>query len=773
MARKQRQDPQTERDSDLSKEQKDDNSIMREARKRMERCIEWESDFRKSFVADLKFANADSDNGWQWPDDVSEDRGNRPSLTINKTRQHNLQIINDAKQNKPGVKVSPTGGGATYQAAKVYSGIIRHIEYKSSAEQIYDMATKFQVEGGIGYFRVKTDYVRDDSFDQEIQVIGIDDPMSVYLDPDIKQVDGSDARFGFVFEDIPKDEFEIQYPDHTDIGAMSNLLGSSSDVWITNKYVRVAEYFRKVRTEDTLLHFTVPERGEEQTIRESELKKSAEGRAILKALKADEKTKKRPISVYEVQWFKIAGDKIIDRKTWAGKYVPIIRVLGEETKINGRLDRKGHTRSMKDAQRMYNYWSSAGVEFVALQTVAPWVVAAEAIDGYTQYWNNANSQRNYLPYNAFDESNNPLPPPSRPAPPVMASAYIQGMQISQNEMMMVSGQYQSQFGEKEQAISGVAINARQRQGDRATYHYIDGLAVAIRFLGKILIDLIPKIYDTKRIVMILGEDGRESTVQIDPELSKTPLKEVETDEAEGEAKIIFNPAVGEYAVQSDVGPSYATKRQEAFNAFSQLAAQDEKFMTIAGDLMFKAADFPMADELAERFRRMVPLAALGEAPPQEIQMQFEQFKMQQQSMQATISELMKTIAQKDQALANRAASEATARYQARTQRLGVVANAQPELQNAVLPIAAKTEAEILSEQDEMSMGGNFMVGAGNGTGGMDGDLGIAIVQALNQLAQSQTTMAQILTRPKKKVVTRDGRGKVTGMIEVAEPGAEE
>ncbi|UIY28710.1 hypothetical protein LZK73_18440 [Neorhizobium galegae] len=261
---------------------------------------------------------------------------------------------------------------------------------------------------------------------------------------------------------------------------------------------------------------------------------------------------------------------------------------------------------------------------VALQTKTPWVAAAEAIENHEEYWKNANtSNAAVLPYNALGEDGQVIPPPRREQPPQMASAYIQGMQICENQMMMSSGQYQSQFGENENATSGKAINERQRQGDTATYHFIDGLAVGIRFTGKILVDLIPKVYDTERVIRILAKDGTESEIRIDPKADTAYQKAQQPDPEEANdtksVAAIFNPSVGRYEVESDVGPGYATRRQEAFNAMTQIASQNEKFMDIGGDLLWKAADFPMADELAERWSRIIPKNITGEGPPPEVQ----------------------------------------------------------------------------------------------------------------------------------------------------------
>lgn len=595
-----------------------DDRIVAEAKKRFRRCEDYEATARRRFKEDHQFCNADADNQYQWPNKIATERqvAARPTLTINKVRQHCLQITNDAKQNKPSVTVHPTSGGATYEAAQVFEGVIRHIEYVSNAEAAYDTATTFQVQCGIGYWRVVTDYANDDTFDQEIFIKRVKDPLSIYLDPDIQEMDGSDARFGFVFEDMPKDLFKLEYPDYDGIGMNRTAIGNN-DGWMDEHHIRVAEYYRVSQKRDRLIAMLDPQTNEQTVLRESEIPAKLRPEIL-----ADEATKKRDILTPEIEWFKIAGDEIIDRKVgddaYQGKYIPLVRVIGEETIIDGQLDRKGHTRAMIDPQRMVNYWSSAATEFVALQGKAPFVGAAEAIEGYETYWQTANTV-NYsiLPYNAKDEKGQLIPPPQRSEPPTMAAAYVTGLQMAYDQLQMVSGQYAAKMGEQSNERSGKAIQERQRQGDNATYHYIDNLATAIRFTGKILIDLIPKIYDTPRVIRIMGEDGNENEVNLDPQ-ARTAF--VKTQAQQGQAvKSIFNPTVGQYDIQSDVGPGYATKRQEAWNAFVQIVTQAPNLMPVVGDLMFKNADFPGSDEIAKRLKNMVPPQALGEGVPPALQ----------------------------------------------------------------------------------------------------------------------------------------------------------
>lgn len=661
-------------DTDTSDALSGDEKIVAEAKKRFKRCEGWESVARQRFREDIRFVNGDSDNLYQWPRSTLEARGfgtgdERPCMTVNKTRQHCLQIINDARQNKTSIKVKPVGNGATYEAAQVMEGIVRHIEYISDAQSAYATATRFQVQGGIGYWRLVTDYVSEDSFDQEIYIRRLKDPMAVYLDPDISEADGADARFGFVFDDMPVDEYKAQYgEDDMPATALGN-----DDGWISKDHIRVAEYFRRTEVKDQLVVMADPETGDKTTIKASEIKGfKDELRAAYEVQLADPDTKKRTILDHKVEWFLIAGDKIKDRKDWLGRYVPIVRVPGEETVIEGEMDRKGHVRALKDAQRMYNYNSSAQIEYGALQGKTPWVAAAAATEGQNG-WADANLN-NYavLTWNHLGEDGNVVPEPRKSPPPTGAPLYQEGMQNAAQDMMLVSGQYQAMMGEPSNEKSGKAIQARQRQGENATYHFIDHLAMAIRFTGKIIIDLIPKVYDTPRTMKILGEDGSDSEVQLDPESDKAYEQRKRQTESAAE-QVIMNPTIGMYDVMSDVGPDFATRRQEAFNALSQIAAQNPELMSVIGDLVMLAADFPLADEAAERLKRMVPPQALGEGvPPAVMQLQHENQTLQQ--LLQTLSEKLQEEQAKIKAKGEQKDIDV---YKAMTDRMDVLIKAQP------------------------------------------------------------------------------------------------
>lgn len=729
-----------------------DTDIIREAQERFDRAKEWEGDARKKFLDDLKFAYADDINRYQWDDALLAGRTGRPSLTINKTRVHCLQVINDTRQNKASINITPVSGEATYQAAQVFEGVVRHIEYISNAAQAYETATFHQVCGGIGYWRVLCDYADEDSFDQEIFIRRVPDPLMIYLDPDIQSYDGSDAKWGMVFYDLERSAFEEQYPNHASTdetpAGMAALNNAEAGAPTDETHVRLVEYYRAGEKSDTLYRFS-----DGNTERKSRLPDGAlEQLASLGIVPVDE----REVQETEIEWFLIAGnDKIIDRKPWPGKFVPIVRVPCEEIVVDGKVDRISHTRHLRDPQRLYNWYSSSAAEFVALQSKAPFIGTAEAIGSYKADWENANNSTTaVLLYHGVDpETQAPQQPPQRAQPPVMAQAYMEGLKVAQQEMMMASGQYQAVMGQPSNETSGVAINARQRQGDNATYHVIDHLASAIRFTGRIILDLIPKVYDTPRVLMILGEDGSQTPVHVDPQAPDAhqtvqdptgpqrqmgPQGQPDPDQAAADAvKTIWNPNVGKYAVVADVGPSYATRREAAFNAFSQIMGQHPDAFNIVGDFWAKNADFPGSDELADRLKRGLPPQYRDGAPDpqvQQLQQQLQQTNQHAnqtlQQADAEIAHLKADLARMQEQAKERGGELATRDYQAETERLKAVATADPAAAQVIirgmltqllgmdaLPVmhahqAADTALEQAMAAPQPSMDGGGMDGGG-------------------------------------------------------------
>ncbi len=617
-----------------------DKALIDRAKKRFNRCQEWESEFRTRFKDDIKFLYADSDNQEQWPAAVRAQRqlDSRPMLTVNKTHTHWLHVVNQGRENKASIKIIATGGQSSYDSSQIYTALARRIEYASDAQSAYDIARGFQVGGGIGYVRVVTDYSEENGFDQDIYIRPIPDPLSVYMDPMIKQKDGSDAKFAFIHDEMDRDDFESRYPNVT--------IGGGFDVevsqgWLSNNKVRVAEYYEVEETTEWAFAVQGPD-GSMQFMRESEIDPNVT-QLNLMAAEDGSIVQKRKVKKRQIKWYLIAGNQIIDRRDWPGVYIPIIRFIGEEVIIDGRLDRKGLVRYMKDAQRMYNYNTSAQVEFGALQTKIPYIAPIEAIEGHEDYWHNANRENfAVLPYNNKDGNGDVVTPPERTQPPAVAEAFAAGMESAGREMMMASGQYEATFGVQSQELSGRALERRKNQGERATFHYLENESTAKRFLGKIIIDLAPKIYDTKRVMRIMAEDGEEQEIMIDPEL-KSPIQQQENT-LENKTATLFNPAVGAYDVVASVGPNFETRRQEAFEAMKEMIVGVPELARVIGDLFVSQGDFPSAERIAERLRNWIPPDIRGDGPSQQEQMLMQQNQELMQMVQQLGTELQSKIA---------------------------------------------------------------------------------------------------------------------------------
>lgn len=656
------------------------DAILKEARERFTRAMNWERHFRSLGDLDERFADGDAYNNAQWPQEIFTQRtgAERPCLTQNIVRQHNLLVINDIKMNRPGIKFRATGGQATKKAAEIWTALARRIEYDSKFSAVLGTAVTQQVKAGIGYWRLLTEYEDANSFNQVIKIVPINNWRNVYLDPDIQEVDGSDAKFGFIFEDVPNDVFDAKYPKYAGRGRRVSPFGDTSN-WLQSDHTRVAEYYWKELREDELAWVPDPEQPDGGM---SFFRSSFTGKAWREVVKQPG-VRTRAVQNPQVFWAIIVGNEVMETGEWAGSYIPIVRVVGEEVVTQNILDRKGHTRCMLDAQKMYNYWTSAAVEYVALQSKTPWVAAVEAVEGHEELWARANTENlPFLPYNGFGEDGQPLQAPQRPPPPGQAAAYLQGMEIARQEIMLASGQYQNQLGEQGNERTGQAITQRQRQSDKSTFHFVDNVAHAIRFTGVLILDLAPKIYDTERLLVLVGEDGSEFNVALDPN-AKQAAEERQSYTLG--AQLIFNPNIGKFSVVADTGPGYATRQEEAWQVMSNIITQAPALTSVIGDLLLSAGDFPLSDQAAERLRRLVPKEALGEGPTAAEKQLMEQLQQANQMLnQLTEENATLRIVQRSKEEANEIAA-----YKGQTERFKAIAEH--------LQVAPQTLEQMLGE----------------------------------------------------------------------------
>ena len=700
-------------------------------KKRLKMAIDATSQNRAYQVDDVRFAAGSPDNKFQWPEQVVRSRegdpnGPRPVLTINKLPQHIFQITNEQRHNRPSIKVLPVDDKADKELAEVLTGIVRHIEYNSDADIAYSTAGECQVTSGEGYIRVLTDYTDEQSFEQDILIEQVKNSFSIYFEPVnlLRDASGRYCEWAFVVVDMLEEDFKAQYPEADPIDWDETGIGDN-EKWFPEKgVVRVAEHFYTVHEEKTICLW--PD-GSVSVKDDPEVAARYIGQVPVKERVTDAK---------RIKWCKMNGKQVIEERDWPGKYIPIVRMVGNEWYIEGKFVTCGIVRNAKDAQRMFNYWKSTEAETLALAPKAPYVGSAEAFRGFEDDWQEANTKNlAYLKFNQFAENGERNDKPERQIPPMPPVGIVNAGLGAADDIKSATGQYDPSLGNSPQAKSGVALQREQRKTDMGTFHYIDNQARGIRQLGRIIVDLVPPIFDTARIARIIGEDGEPDSARLDPK-QQTAVAEVADEN--GVMQKIYNPSIGKFDVTVSVGPGYTSKRQEAAEFMAQVLQGNKELMAVMGDLYFEMLDVPGAEKIAERLKKTLPpgLAEKEEGEEEEPMVQtpegpvpIEQAGQMMMQMMQQIQELS-DVAEKAKLLDKevKQASAQTAQYQAETERLAAISKAdlneatiKQMIFEAVRDYVDRTPAEdsqLLSPLHEPEIpAGDGQQGATGGTGG--------------------------------------------------------
>ena len=605
--------------ADYQDQDSSEDTRINDAKKFLNLCNDVDSNNRAEALDDVRFCAGD-----QWPVDVQNSRvlESRPCLTINKVDAYVRQICNQIRQQRPRIKVQGMNNEADAKLAEILSGVCRHIEYQSSADVAYDTASEYAVKMGWGYFRVTTDYISPDSFEQEIYIRPIDNPFTVYFDPNSQLPDGSDAERCLITTVVSKKTFRAMYPGKDDgQGFTSRGTGDSDSEWVTKEDVRIAEYFYTVRTPTKLVLLS-----DGTSVYEDELPDPQ-----ILADAGIEIVEKRDTYKKQIKWCKVTAMEVLEEGDWAGKYIPVIPVYGQSCIIDAKHKKFGLVRMAKDPQRMYNYWTTALTESVALAPKAKWVMAEGQDEGHENEWAQANIKAMpVLRYKQTDTEGRTAPAPQRLQPEPPPAGIITATQGMSNDLMTVVGIYDpSQLPQGN--MSGKALAGQQQQVDMVNFHYYDNLTRSIAYCGRIILDLIPKIYDTERVMRIIGADEKPEIITLNQRVTTE----------DGVEKILNDVSVGRYDVVMDTGPGFATKRGEAVEAMMTLLAADPNLMATAGDLIFRNMDFPGAEIIADRMAAANPLAQIDEKsdiPPQ-VQMQLAQSKQMIDQLQQQLQQM--------------------------------------------------------------------------------------------------------------------------------------
>jgi hypothetical protein len=655
-----------------------DEDILLEAREAFDRAQEFWSENRNDFVDDVRFARL----GKQWPDRVMQDRQRegRPCLTINKMTAFIRQVVNDARQNKPSIKVHPVDSGADPHTAQVFDGLVRNIEYSSSADVAYDTAVEHSVGGGFGYWRISTDYACDDTFDLDINIDRVSDPLLVYGDPDSTAADSSDWNYAFVVEFYSEDEYEKKWPKAEKINWEDDA-SRIGQPWFQDNNVMVAEYWTREEIEKKIVLMS-----DGSVLDAEKLEDDQDLQAFLQASGVTV-AKERVARSYKVTQYIMSGKEVLETNNWPGIYIPIVPVYGDEVWVDGKRYLRSLIRDAKDAQRMFNFWRTASTELVALAPKAPYIGAKGSFKTDQVKWETANNVSH--PFIEYDIVANGAPPQRQPFAGVPAGALQEALNAA-DDMKAAIGLFDASLGARSNETSGKAIVARQREGDVGTFHFQDNLNRAIRHSGRILLDLIPKVYSERRMVRVIGQDGTPSQVPMGQQVQMMTKDGQPAMQANGlPLTHIFDLTKGKYDLTVEAGPSFTTRREEAAAQMTQLIQAFPQAAPIVGPLLAKNLDWPDADKIADAMQQMqqqsqqinqqkmqIEMAKAqggqqGGVPPQIIQ-KVQQLMQQLQEEQQQNAILM----QQNQALKANTAVKAqdsdTKQYDAQTERMRLI-----------------------------------------------------------------------------------------------------
>jgi hypothetical protein len=645
----------------------DSSDFIEEYKKRLKKAVAAERSNREAAVLSLRMSDGD-----QWDDKEKSRRTQRgrPVLTGNLLEASIMQAVGDARHNHARVKVRSVSAGGDQKLADIRAGIIREVEYVSNAEAIYDYAHEMQCRGAYGAWRVLTRYCKDNPFIQEIYLERIKNPLTVLMDPDARDAQYADAKFGFILEKMSEKEFKEKYPGKAvSSDPTTATAGMTRERAYDKGSVTVAEYYVVEEEKKTFCLMSdgrVMEKEEaDRTVEEAKAQWEAQQARLLEQAGLEggmssgfegghtsfrgtsPQLEAPPLSITEekesdvpkVYRYVMSDSEILEGKqAIPGEFIPIVVAKGKEYNVEGETRVRSLIANAIDPQKYYNYWITATAEVISLAPKNPYIGTAKQFKGYEKDYAVANVENMpFLKYNVDPDA--PVTKPTRePTAPVPA-ALLAEVQQAEGMVRKAIGMGNRDLGEIGPERSGIAIRQIQKPGDIGTFVFVDNLNRAIQHSGRIVNSMIPEVYDTRRDIRMHKEDGTGQFVPINIPagdlvehtkanlgvygLASTTAQTQETGrlnrfvKANGHGALYNSMSSGHFEVMIDTGPNYATQRQEAGESLLKLAAIDRRLFMIGPDLVYANQDFEGASELAKRYRKTLPAGMVEPEPGEE------------------------------------------------------------------------------------------------------------------------------------------------------------
>lgn len=570
-----------------------EKDIFEEAIDRLHIADKAETDNRNDAKYALRFRDGD-----QWDESpATSESMEQPELVINLCDAYVGRVENNIREQRPRGKCHPVGDGANIETADVINGLGRHVEVRSDAGIAYDQAAKHAITGGWGWFRLVAEYLSPKSFQKDLRILPIRNLFTVYPDPAAIMPTASDMGWCLISVKMKLVEYRRRY------GKEAQVEWGTTDErardWLDKESIRLAEYFR-IREKAEKLYGLRDSQGNQYTRYASEMPSAESLEAARITIEGARDSTKR-----QVEWFRLNGAKTMQREQMPGTWIPVFRVEGNVTDIDGEVTRKGMVKALQDPQRMVNYGEVAKVKRLGLAPKAPWVAAEGQLNGHPE-WDTANTQAypvlTYKPVTVEGSQGSILVPPPQRQPPAQIEAgfseFVNGMRAN---LTIIAGMPNETRQDPDGAIiSGRALRQRQKMSDQSHFQYYDNLTLAIAQCWRVMLEWFPVYYpEPGRIQRIIGEDSQPSLIKLNERVEESP----------GIVKVKNDISTGKYDVVMDTGPGYETKREEGAETLIELVsspALGPRIAQVGPDLVLRSIDHPYMQELADRFSAMTP-----------------------------------------------------------------------------------------------------------------------------------------------------------------------
>jgi hypothetical protein len=491
-------------------------------------------------------------------------------------------------------RVRPAGGTATQELAKTYDGLVRNIETISNASHVYAQAARDMIVSGIGGWEIRVDWADGDSFDQDFLIKWIPSfEDRVWIDKNSTMQDASDANHAFIIDNISKEKYKKMFPEGS---CMSVGNDRSADVY-THKAegIEIGRILYKKPFTKKLVMMTDGSVYEDDEDFQAVVDELAE-QGIEIAKNPDGSPKQRDKKTFKVysRLFDGGGFLTPEQETvFSG--IPIIPNYLNFAIREGKLIYKGNVEPLMDAQRSYNTFRSREIEDIAL--TPPEVIWAtrdqlsNPSDLAAVEKMSVSQQRVYL----YTKDADVPGPPVRDRAPVISPGLQQSIQNSLDDIQTTSARSPLMSGDTDGVLSGVAIEKLQNKGDSLTIQVFRSMEIAICRTVRLLVDGIPKLYDSTAQKRILNEDGSYELI----ELNK---KTVDLDT--GKTVTLNDLSQGKYDVTCSSGPSFKNRQQESVRALIELSNAVPGVGEASADILLNNVATPGVDLVAERIRRV-------------------------------------------------------------------------------------------------------------------------------------------------------------------------